>query len=85
MGCEGLGEGLDQSASVEVVRRVIGMIGTRRGCTAATVSTEAPTLRRSALVLQCWPVLQIEVSVSEAPGSGKPFVNVNEYYGPVVR
>jgi hypothetical protein len=78
-------EGLDQSASVEVVRRMIGIIGGRRGCATATVSTEAPTLRRSALVIQCSPVRQVEVSVSEAPGSGKPFVSVQEYYGPVVR
>jgi hypothetical protein len=58
------------------------MIGGRRGCETTPVASEAPTLRRSALVIQCAALRRIEVSVSETPGSGKRSVNVLEYYGP---
>jgi hypothetical protein len=75
-------ENLDQSASVDVVRRVIAMVGNRRGCVTTTVNEAEPTFRRSALIIRCPSFRQIEVSVGEPPGTNRQFVNVTEYYGP---
>jgi hypothetical protein len=75
-------QGLDQSASVEVVRRLIGILGTRKGCTVETIATEDRRVRRSLLAIRCPGFRQIEVAVGEVPGSGKQVVTVTEYYGP---
>jgi hypothetical protein len=73
--------GVDQRASVEVIQRIISIIGDRRGCSTSTKIDEVPTLRTSLLVIRCSPLRQLQVSVSQAPGH-EPFVNIDEYFGP---
>lgn len=73
--------GLDQAASVEVIRRLVSLVSGKPGCKAATTELNEPTLRSSTLVIQCSVNRQVEVSVSETPGSGKTFVNVRESFG----
>ena len=75
-------QGFDQRASVDVIRRLIGVVGAQRSCMAGTTTEEHPSLRRSLLVFQCSSNRQIDVSISETPGSVLPFVTVTEYYAP---
>jgi hypothetical protein len=73
-------QGLDQTASVEVICRLIGLIGQEK-CVTATTATEEPSFRSSDLVIQCSRNRQIEVSVSETPGQANSTVTMREIYG----
>ena len=76
--------GLDQTASVDVVRRIVGMMGDR-SCVATTTKIEEPQFRSVSLLLRCSPTRSIEVSVAETPGTGKQYVNLREILAPAGR